>query len=263
MIVGVARVAAVPFLLALASASAGASGARPPVALTTSPAHLELAGTGRATVRVTNSGTNRVVLDVRRAGFALDLRGRPKIVGQHDVRRTAAGWLGFRPRTLSLRPGATGSVTIASTVPARAEPGDHDALVLFTTRRRVTDGLAVRVRMGVVVVVRAPGAVVHRIELRALRVAPSGPRQSSRARRREPRQRHRVRRPRAWNDLSVPGWAASRPACGRASRVPSRDEGPRSVPLPRSRSRPRHSSSRARARLGRHASSGGRFDVRL
>ncbi len=172
MIVGLARVAAVPFLLALASASAGASGARPPVALTASPAHLELAGTGRATVRVTNSGTNPVVLDVRRAGFALDLRGRPKIVGQHDVRRTAAAWLGFRPRTLSLRPGATGSVTIASAVPARAEPGDHDALVLVTTRRRVT-GLAVRVRMGVVVVVRAPGAVVHRIELLALRVAPS------------------------------------------------------------------------------------------
>ena len=174
MIVGIARGVLVPVLLALASASAGASGARPPVALTASPAHLELAGTGRATVRVTNSGTNPVVLDVRRAGFALDLRGRPKIVGQHDVRRTAAAWLGFRPRTLSLRPGATGSVTIASTVPARAEPGDHDALVLFTTRRRVTDGLAVRVRMGVVVVVRAPGAVVHRVELLALRVAPRG-----------------------------------------------------------------------------------------
>ena len=174
MIVGVARVAVVPVLLALASASAGASGARPPVALTASPAHLELAGTGRATVRVTNSGTNPVVLDVRRAGFALDLRGRPKIVGQHDVRRTAAGWLGFRPRTLSLKPGATGSVTIASTVPARAEPGDHDALVLFTTRRRATDGLAVRVRMGVVVVVRAPGAVVRHLELRGLRVARSG-----------------------------------------------------------------------------------------
>ena len=174
MIVGVARGVLVPVLLALASASAGASGARPPVALTASPAHLELAGTNRETVRVTNSGTNAVVLDVRRAGFALDLRGRPKIVGQHDVRRTAAGWLGFRPRTLSLRPGATGSVMIASTVPARAEPGDHDALVLFTTRRRATDGLAVRVRMGVVVVVRAPGDVVHRIELRALRVAPRG-----------------------------------------------------------------------------------------
>ena len=95
MTVGIARGVLVPVLLALVFASADASGARPPVALTISPGHLELAGTGRATVRVTNSGRNPVVLDVRRAGFALDLRGRPKIVGEHDVRRTAAGWLGF------------------------------------------------------------------------------------------------------------------------------------------------------------------------
>ena len=114
-------------LLALASASAGASGTRPRVALTASPAHVELAGSGRATVRVTNSGASRVVLNVRRAGFALDLRGEPKIVGQDAGRRSAAAWLGFRPRTLTLGPGASGSVTIASNVPARVEPGDHDA----------------------------------------------------------------------------------------------------------------------------------------
>ena len=169
MIGGVLRVAGLALLLALASASAGASGARPPVALTASPAHVELAGSGRATVRVTNSGANRVLLDVRRAGFALDLRGEPRIVGQNAVRRSAVAWLGFRPRTLTLGPGASGSVTIASKVPIRAEPGDHDALVLFTTRRRVSDGLAVRVRMGVVVVVRAPGKVVRLLALRGLR----------------------------------------------------------------------------------------------
>ena len=166
---GVLRVAGLALLLAFAPASAGASGARPPVALTASPAHVELAGSGRATVRVTNSGTSRVVLDVRRAGFALDLRGEPKIVGQGVGRRSAASWLGFRPRTLILGTGDSRSVTIASKVPARAEPGDHDALVLFTTRRRVRDGLAVRVRMGVVVVVRAPGEVVRRLALRGLR----------------------------------------------------------------------------------------------
>jgi len=166
---GVLPVAGLALVLALASASAGASGVRPPVALTASPAHVELAGSGRVTVRVTNSGTRRVVLDVRRAGFALDLRGEPKIVGQNTGRRSAAAWLGFRPRALTLGPGASGSVTIASKVPARAEPGDHDALVLFTTRRRVRDGLAVRVRMGVVVVVRAPGEVVRRLGLRGLR----------------------------------------------------------------------------------------------
>lgn len=166
---GVLRSAGLALLLALAPASAGASGARPPVALTASPAHVDLVGSGRATVRIRNSGTSRVVLEVRRAGFALDLRGEPRIVGVSGGRRSAAAWLGFRPRTLAVGPGASGSVTIVSRVPTRAEPGDHDALVLFTTRRRVRDGLAVRVRMGVVVVVRAPGKVVRRLRLRGLR----------------------------------------------------------------------------------------------
>jgi hypothetical protein len=169
---------ALSVVVALASASAGASGARPPVALTASPSRVELPGTARATVRVTNTGASRVVLDVGQAGFALDLRGRPRVVPMRDARRSAAGWLAFRPRRLALRPGTSGLVTIASRVPARAEPGDHDALALFTTRRRATDGLAVRVRMGVVVVVRAPGAIVRRLEVRGLRVARRGSRRT-------------------------------------------------------------------------------------
>jgi hypothetical protein len=63
---------------------------------------------------------------------------------------------------------------VTSKVPARAEPGDHDALVLFTTRRRVADGLSVRVRMGVVVVVRAPGQIVRGVQARGLRVVGRG-----------------------------------------------------------------------------------------
>jgi hypothetical protein len=165
---------ALSVVIALAFASAGASAARPPVALTASPSHVELAGTAKASVRVTNSGTSGVVLDVGQAGFALDLRGRPRIVAVRDARRSAARWLAFRPRRLALRPGRSGVVTIASRVPARAEPGDHDALALFTTRRHATGGVAVRVRMGVVVVVRAPGRIVRRIEVRGLRVVHSG-----------------------------------------------------------------------------------------
>jgi hypothetical protein len=157
-------------VLALASASAGASGARPPVALIASPSKLELAGTSQAAVRVTNAGASRVLLDVREAGFALDLRGRPRVVAQQASQRSAAGWLAFRPRRLVLRPGASGSVIVASKVPPRAEPGDHDALVLFTTRRQAAGGLSVRVRMGVVVVVRAPGQIFRGIQARGLRV---------------------------------------------------------------------------------------------
>lgn len=169
-----ALLGAAGLVLALASASAGASGARPPVALTASPSKLELAGTSQATVRVTNGGASRVVLDVGDAGFALDLRGRPRVVPQRASPRSAATWLAFRPRRLVLRPGASSSVRVASKVPSRAEPGDHDALVLFTTRRRAADGLSVRIRMGVVVVVRAPGQIVRGIQARGLRVVRRG-----------------------------------------------------------------------------------------
>ena len=159
-------------LLLVAPASVGATRARPSVALTASPAHVMLQGTGRATVRVTNSGKSRVVLDIRRAGFALDLRGRPEILaGSH---RSANAWLAIRPRQLALRPGRSTALTISARVPHGAEPGDHDALVLLTSRPRRHAGLAVRMRLGVHVVVRAPGRIVRRLVLRRLAVRRQG-----------------------------------------------------------------------------------------
>lgn len=160
-------------LLALAPVSAGASATRPPVALTASPAHVQLSGAGQATVRVTNAGAERVVVGAGRAGFALDLRGRPKIVAASIARRSAAGWLSIRPRNIVLEPGASDSVIVAAKPPSGAEPGDHDALVLLTTRPRARNRLVVRMRMGVVVVVRVPGTVRRRIVLRGFRVAAS------------------------------------------------------------------------------------------
>jgi hypothetical protein len=157
-------------LAALAHASAGA--APRPVALTAAPARVTLAGTTRTTVRVTNSGTKRVRVDVSRAGFALDLRGRPRIV--RGGARSAAGWLTLRPTRFALAPHTTKSVVIASRLPRRAEPGDHDALVLLRTRPLANGRVAVRLRVGVVVVVRAPGMVVRTLELRSLRVARRG-----------------------------------------------------------------------------------------
>ena len=82
--------------LVLAPASAGASTTRPPLGLTATPAHVALAGFGRAMVRVTNPGASPVVVDVARAGFALDLRGRPKVVSRGGT-RAASSWLTVRP----------------------------------------------------------------------------------------------------------------------------------------------------------------------
>jgi hypothetical protein len=143
--------------------SAGAGAARPPVALIASPAHVALAGSAKAPVTVTNSGAEPVVVDVARAGFALDLRGRPRVSGRRP------SWLGVAPRQLSLAPGATATVSVSSRVPPRAEPGDHSELVLLTTRSPTARGLPVRLRLGVVVVVRAPGKVVRRLALVRIR----------------------------------------------------------------------------------------------
>jgi hypothetical protein len=151
-------------VLALAPASLDASVARKPVALAAAPARVVLTRTTRTAVRVTNSGTKRLVVDVSRAGFALTLRGRPRIVRRGAG--SAASWLKLRPRRLALPARASASLLVSAKVPPRAEPGDHDALVLLTTRPSAGARVAVRVRLGVVVVVRAPGAVVRRLELR-------------------------------------------------------------------------------------------------
>jgi hypothetical protein len=155
--------------LALAPASAGARPERPSLALTATPAHVALAGSGRATVRVLNPGLSPVVVDVTRGGFALDLRGRPRVLPRGGD-RAATAWLGVRPARFVLRAGASRTLVVTSRLPRHVEPGDHDALVLLTTRPTRGTGVAVRVRIGVLVVVRAPGRVARRIGVRGLRV---------------------------------------------------------------------------------------------
>jgi hypothetical protein len=158
----------------LVPASAGAGTARPTVSLVASPSHVMLAGKARRTIRVTNSGGQSVVVDLARAGFALDLRGRPRIVPRGSGRRVAASWLTVRPQRLMLTPGGSASFTISSRLPRRVGPGDHDALVLLTTRPRRRSGVAVKMRLGIVVVVRVPGVIVRRLELLGLRVGRAG-----------------------------------------------------------------------------------------
>lgn len=171
------RVALFTFALALVPASAGAGATQPrPVALTAAPARLILLGNGSGTVRVRNPGQKRIAVDVTPAGFALDLRGRPRIVGPGGA-RSATRWLTFRPAHLTLGPHSTAQLRVTARVPRDAVPGDHDALALLTTRPVARKRVSVRLRLGVVVVVRVPGTVVRDLRLGRLRVArrASGP----------------------------------------------------------------------------------------
>lgn len=158
--------------LALVPASAGTSATAParPLALTAAPARLAFRGDGEATVRIRNAGTKRVVVEAALAGFALDLRGRPHVVVRVRA-RSAAPWLTLRPTRFMLAPHSVAHLRVAARLPTHVEPGDHDALVLLSTWTVARARVAVRLRLGVVVLVRAPGTVVRRVRLGPLRVA--------------------------------------------------------------------------------------------
>ena len=148
----------------------GTARERPVVSLSASPARV-LTVPGRVqVVSLRNFASSQVSVSARAGGVALDLRGRPRIVG----RTAASSWLGLSPRELSVRAGGTAELRVHARVPRGAEPGDHHAVVLLATRATDADGVAVRLRIGVRVVVRVPGRVVRRLLVRGVVVRRSG-----------------------------------------------------------------------------------------
>jgi hypothetical protein len=146
--------------------TAGAAAPSPSLGLAVWPARATVAAGRPQVVHVRNGGGRSVVLDVAAAGFGLDLRGTPRVVG----RNAAAGWLVMRPRTLRLAPGATRALTVWPRVPHGARPGDHPALVLLRTRPPGGRAIGVEIRIGVVVDVRVAGAVRRRLRIGPLLV---------------------------------------------------------------------------------------------
>ena len=131
----------------------------PPVAIAVSPARVVLAAGETRQLHVANRGSSPAVVGVVTAGYTLGLRGRVRILARSSS-------VAVTPRRLVVP--ARGSAAL-SVVGAARGPGDHPALVLLTTQRPQSD-IAVRVRVGVVVLVRGAGRVVHRLAAERLRV---------------------------------------------------------------------------------------------
>jgi hypothetical protein len=144
--------------------------APPPAALTASPARIELVGAGVRTIRIANPGRVGAIVDASPAGFGLDLRGRPRIV----VRRDPAVRISVSPGRVALGPGGAASLVVSAKVGSHARPGDHELLVLLATRRLAGAGVSIRMQVGIVVIVRVPGPIVRRLEVRGVHVR--GPR---------------------------------------------------------------------------------------
>ena len=135
--------------------------------LSVSPVRVRLTGAEGRTITIANAGNAATTIDTRAAGLAVDRRGRPQVASR---RGPAAAWLRLRPRTFVLGPHEVTEVAVSALTPAGATPGDHAAVVLFATRASGAAGVAVRMQIGVVVIVRVAGRIVRRLELGRLSV---------------------------------------------------------------------------------------------
>ena len=158
-------------LTAAAASIPGAAAGRG-VAISASPLRLTLRGASAAAITVRNPGRRPLLVDVSRAGFARSLRGRPQV----RAARGAARWLRFRPRRIRIAPHRKATIHVAAKPPRRAEPGDHPALMLLTTRPLHVHRVRLRLRVGVIVVLRVRGRIVRRLDARRLTVRRVGSR---------------------------------------------------------------------------------------
>jgi hypothetical protein len=164
------RRALLALVVGAAAASIPGAAAGRGIGLSASPLHLTLKGASARTVVVRNPGRRALLVDVSRAGFARSLRGKPRVRPAHG----AATWLRFRPRRFRLAPHAKTTLHVVASPPRRAAPGDHPALVLLTTRPLGVKHVRVRLRVGLVVVLRVRGRIVRRLDARALTVRLQG-----------------------------------------------------------------------------------------
>jgi hypothetical protein len=161
---------AVAALALLASASpAGAGGDASGLAVSAWPARVVVNAPGTTTVAVGNPGREPIVLVARPRAYALDAHGRPRIEA------AAARWLAVRPVRFTVPPHGTVQLRVSVRRPAGAGPGDHAELVLLSTEPPDGRRVFARLRIGVVVVVRVPGRLVHRLGLGRLRLASRQP----------------------------------------------------------------------------------------
>jgi hypothetical protein len=124
-----------------------------PAALTVSPARAVLLAPASRTLQLGNLGTERMAVDV--AWKSLGPHGAPN------------RWLTIAPRRLVLRGGAR--TVLAVRAGPGASPGDHHVVVFVTGRPVDGPRVAVQLRLGVRLRIRAPGRLVRRIAVQGLR----------------------------------------------------------------------------------------------
>jgi hypothetical protein len=133
-----------------------------------------LDGAARTVVSVTNSGGQSVKIDVTLGNYAIDPDGDVLVDPALPPARSAKAWLRVQPARIELAPGRSAQITITSRPTRSSAPGDHHALLLFSTVPPTSRGIAIRTRVGVTVLVRVNGPFARHLQPLGLSVARDG-----------------------------------------------------------------------------------------
>ena len=164
-------VVAALFVLASVAGAEGASSER--VSLAVNPTRLLMGGKAQGMFEVTNPTNRPLVVGVSTADFLLRANGTAVVSPKLPSARSAKKWLKVSPAKLRLAPGATDTLRVSSNAPKGASPGDHHALVQFTTAPTGSGTVRTRTQIGLPVLVRVNGPVLRTLEIKSLRVAQS------------------------------------------------------------------------------------------
>jgi P pilus assembly chaperone PapD len=163
----------------LVAVATAASAPQPPAAISVTPTQLVLDGRSAGTITVTNPGLRRMAVTTEVGNYVIASDGGVVVDPQLPPARSAKRWISVSPRTLRLAPGASVQVAVESRPARHARPGDHHALVMFTTVS-VTNQVAIRTRVGIPILVRVAGTLVRDLRVMSLRVDRTGDRHSLR-----------------------------------------------------------------------------------
>ena len=148
-----------------------AHGASPAgLSLAVHPTRLVLVGNAEGRFEVRNPTARELVVSASTADFLLRPSGRMVVSKKLQTSRSAKSWLTVSPSTLRLAPHVTETVRVLSHPAGNASPGDHHALVVFTTVPSGSGIVRTRTEIGLPVLVRIAGSVVRKLEIRSLTV---------------------------------------------------------------------------------------------
>jgi hypothetical protein len=128
----------------------------PPVSLSVSPARIAVTAPASRTITLRNTGAQDVVVEVTR-----------RAAGESAAFKS---WVHVAPQRQRIPAGRIARFTLRVRRNPTATPGDHASVVLLTTSRPQAEGIGVRLRLGVRLMVRVPGRLVRRIDIGRLRL---------------------------------------------------------------------------------------------